>query len=113
MGKDEDFYGTAWGEETSPTPVPTIPGDYRNPLVPTSGAQPAETWCPNQGSWDPKCRVWGGGVTLETVEVFPQVQGLGMVWVSPHPHGSGSCTWRPHICSLPAVCLVPLEIPSV
>ena len=50
---------------------------------------------------DAKGRIWGGGGTLETV------------WVSPHPHGSGSCTRRPHTCSSPAVCLVSSEIPSV
>ena len=64
-------------------PLSAIPGGYRNPLVFSLGAQAAETWCPNQWSGDPKWRVWGGGVSLETVEVIPQVQGLEIVWVSP------------------------------
>ena len=71
-----------WGEETDPTLLSTIPGGYRNPLVFSLGAQAAETWCPNQWSGGPKWRVWGGGVSLETVEVVPQVQGLEIVWVS-------------------------------
>ena len=31
----------------------------RSPLVSALGAQAAETWGPNQGSWDPRGRVWG------------------------------------------------------
>ena len=95
---------------------------------------------------DPTCRVWEG-VTLESVEIWPQVndveggvtleaevmwpkvqdmgrgvtletgcvtevQGLGTVWVSSHPHGSGSCTWRPHMCST-SVCLVRSEVSNI
>ena len=104
--------GQVWGEETGPTSF----CHPRRLEVPTCFhfRGPAETWwCPNQGSGDPKGRIWGGGGTLETVGVFAQVQGLETVWVSPHPHGSGSCTQRPHTCSSPAVCLVSSEIPSV
>ena len=82
------------GERRPTLPLSAIPGGYRSPLISTLGAQPAETWGPNQGSW-------------------AQVQGLGIVWVSPLPRGSGSCTRRPHVCSLPAVCLVPSEIPNI
>ena len=99
-----------WGEETYPALLSTIPGGYRNV---TLGVQPAETWCPKQGSCDPRCRDWGGGVALETVDMCPQVLGLGMVWASPHLHRSGTCTWRPHICSWLAVCLVSSEIPNL
>ena len=66
-----------WGEETDPARLSAIPGGYRNPLVFTLGAQAAETWCPNQWSWDPKWRVWGGGVTLETVEMCRPGTGSG------------------------------------
>ena len=70
-----------WGEEIDPRLLPTVPGGYRNPLVSILGAQLAETWCSNQGLCDPRCTVWGGGVTLETVDVCPQVLGLEVVWV--------------------------------
>ena len=82
------------GERRPTLPLSAIPGGYRSPLISTLGAQPAGTWGPNQGSW-------------------AQVQGLGIVWVSPLPRGSGSCTRRPHVCSLPAVCLFPSEIPNI
>ena len=42
--------------------------------------------------YDPRCIVWCGGVTLEIVEVWPQVQGLGWghsgdsVWVTNVQH---------------------------
>ena len=54
-------HGQAWGEETHPTLLSTIPAGSRNPLVSAVGAQPSETWCPNQGSCDPRGRVWGLG----------------------------------------------------
>ena len=95
--------GQVWGEETDPIFLSTITGGYRNPLISTLEAQPAETWGPNQGSLDTRSWVWGGGVTLESGSV-PQVQSLGIVCVSPHPRGS-------HICSLPAVC--PSGVPNV
>ena len=102
-----------WGEETDPILLSTIPGDYRNPLVSSLRPQPAETWCPNQGSCDPRCRVWGGGVTLETVEVCPQVQALGTVWVSPHPRGSGSCAHGDHMSALYLQCVLsPQRFPA-
>ena len=99
-----------WGEETDPTLLSTVSGGYGNPLVSALGVQPAETWCFNQGSRGPRCRDWGGGVTLETEDVCPRFSPGDCVG-SPHPHGSGSCTWRPPICSLPAVWIVPSEIP--
>ena len=95
--------GQVWGEETNPIFLSTITWGYRNPLISTLEAQPAETWGPNQGSLDARSWVWGGGVTLESGSV-PQVQSLGIVWVSPLPRGS-------HICSLPAVC--PSGVPNV
>ena len=58
-GGDEDFSGKVLGEETDPTFLSTMPGVYKNPLVSILGTQPAETWYPNQGSWDPRYRVWG------------------------------------------------------
>ena len=57
-GKKEDLSGRSVGRGIWPY-TSTIPGGYRNPLVCTLGAQPAETPCPNQQSWDPRCRVWG------------------------------------------------------
>ena len=101
-----------WGEETDPTLLPTIPGGYRNPLVFILGAQLAGTWCSNQGLCEPRCTAWGGGVTLETVAVCPQVLGLEIVWVSPHPCGSGTCIQRPP-SALYLQYLVPSEIPNL
>ena len=80
QSKEQDLPGTMWGEETNPTLLSTVPGGYRNV---TLGVQPAETWCPKQGSCHSRSRGWGGGVTLETVGVCPQVPGLGTVWASP------------------------------
>ena len=68
--------GHVRGKETDLTRLSTQPRGYRTSLVSTVGAQPAETWCPKQGSghpryrilevchpgdWtcDPRCRVWG------------------------------------------------------
>ena len=51
-----------------------------------------------------RCRIWGGGVILETVEVCPQV--LGFMWVSAHPHGSGSCVHRDHTSALCLQCVL-------
>ena len=51
--------GQVWGEETDPTLLSTMLRGYGNPLVFTLGAQAAETPCPKQGSWDPRCWVWG------------------------------------------------------
>ena len=90
-----------------------MPRVYKNPLVSILGTQPAETWYPNQGSCDPRCRVWGGGVTLETVEVCPQVQGLGIVRLSPHPRGSGSCAHGDHMSALYLQCVLsPQRFPA-
>ena len=72
--------GQVWGEETGPTSF----CHPRRLEVPTCFhfRGPAETWwCPNQGSGDPKGRIWGGGGTLETVGVFAQVQGLERVHI--------------------------------
>ena len=85
-GTGGGFSETRAGKETNLTHLCTQPGGYRNSLVSTIGAQPAETWCPNQGSCHPRCRVWEGvhprdcgcvtpgagsgrWVTLETVDV--------------------------------------------
>ena len=48
------------GEEANRAHLCTQPGGHRNSLVSTIEAQPAETWCPNQGSCHPRCRVWEG-----------------------------------------------------
>ena len=61
--------GQVWGEETDPAVLSDILGSYRNPLVSALGAHPAETWYPNPGLCHPRCRVWGEGITLETVTV--------------------------------------------
>ena len=66
------------GKETDPTLLFTEPGAYRSSLVSTRGAQPAETWCPNQGAYHPRCRVREGGHPRDCGHVTP-VQGLGGV----------------------------------
>ena len=48
------------GEEANRAHLCTQPGGHRSSLVSTIEAQPAETWCPNQGSCHPRCRVWEG-----------------------------------------------------
>ena len=59
------------------------------------------------------CRVWGGGATLETVEVCPQVQSMGTVWVSPHPRGSGSCAHGDHMSAPHLQCVLsPQRFPT-
>ena len=49
--------GQVWGEETGPTSF----CHPRRLEVPTCFhfRGPAETWCPNQGSWEPRGRAWG------------------------------------------------------
>ena len=82
------------GERRPTLPLSIIPGGYRSPLASALGAQTAETWGPNQ-------RLWA------------QVQGLGIVWLSPHPHGSGSCVHRDHISGLYLPCVLsPLRFPT-
>ena len=70
--------GQVWGEETDPILLSAITGGYRNPLISTLEAEPAETWGPNQGSLDARSWVWGGGVTLESVEVCPTCRVWGL-----------------------------------
>ena len=93
------------------TLLSTVPGGYRNPFVSTLGVQPAETWCPNQGLWGPRCRDWGGGVALETEDLCPRFS-PGDCVSSPHPHGSGSCSWRPPSALYLQWVLSPLRFPS-
>ena len=82
------------GERRPTLPLSAIPGGYRSPLISTLGAQPAGTWGPNQGSW-------------------AQVQGLGIVWVSPLPRGSGSCVHGDHMSALCLQCVLsPLRFPT-
>ena len=76
MEKRRTSLRQVWGEETDPTLLSIILRDYRNPLISTLGPQQGETWCPNQGSCNPRCRIWGGGVNLKSVEVGPQ----GRLW---------------------------------
>ena len=94
-GKEKDFSGTGWGKETDPTRLSTKPEVYRSSLISTVGAQPAEAWCPNQGSCHPRCRVWEGsawrlwtcdprcrvweGSAWRLWTCDPLVQGLGRV----------------------------------
>ena len=56
-GKKEGFPVTRVGRRNRPCTSFYHP--RRSPLVSTLGAQPAETWCPNQGSWEPRGRAWG------------------------------------------------------
>ena len=67
--------GQASGEETNPTLLSAIPGDYRNPLVSTLGAQQrpgvltkgraspgagsGEVVSPGECGSVPQCRLWG------------------------------------------------------
>ena len=104
--------GKASGEETNPILLSTILRDYRNPLVSTLGAQ-QRPGVLTKGRGTPSSGSGGGGVTLESVEGCPQVQGLGIVWVSPHPHGSGSCVHRDHTSALYLQCVLSPQIPSI
>ena len=109
----ENFSGinVGRGEETDPTLFSTVPGICKNPLVSILGAQLAETWCSNQGLCDPRCRVWGGGVALETTCV-PECQ----VWrlCRSHPIRVGQePVSRDPISALYLQCLVPSEIPNL
>ena len=104
--------GQVWGQETDPL-LSTVPGDYRNPLVSTLGAQPAETWCPNQGLWDPP-QVRGLGRWCHLGKCGSMAPGAGSEdYVGLTHTWSGICTQKPYISFLPAVCLVPSEIPNV
>ena len=88
---------TSWDkcwERRPALPLSAIPGGYRNPLISTLGAQPAETWCRNQGLWD------------------PQVQRLGIVWVSPHLHGQESVPRNPISPFYLQCVLSPLRFPT-
>ena len=96
-----------WGEETDPVLLSTKPGDYRNPLASTLGVRPAETGVLSKGCVTPSA-VSGKWNHLGDCG---NVLGLGIVWALSHPHESGTCTWRPYVCSLPAAWLVPSEIP--
>ena len=82
----ENFSGTSVGTGDKAYTYFYHPSSDRNPFVSTSGAQPAETRCPNQGPW-------------------AQVQGLGIVWVSPLPHGSRSCVHGDHMFALYLQCV--------
>ena len=125
---NEGKRGLLWDKETDPKLLSTKPGDHRNSLISTTGAQSAKTWCPNQGSWHPRCRVWdgghpghwshvttgagpGGGPPGDCGRVTPGA-GLGLVRHSPHPHGSGSCPQRPRLCCSPQYVLLPLSFPA-
>ena len=57
-GKRRTSLGQVGGRRLRP--LSARPGAYRNSLLSTVGAQPAETWCPNQGSCHQRCRVWRG-----------------------------------------------------
>ena len=82
------------GERRPTLPLSIIPGGYRSLLASALGAQTAEPWGPNQKSW-------------------AQAQGLGIVWLSAHPHGSGSCVLRDHIPGLYLQCVLsPLRFPT-
>ena len=82
------------GERRPALPLSIIPGGYRSPLASTLGAQTAEPWGPNQRSW-------------------AQAQGLGIVWLSAHPHGSGSCVHRDRTSALCLQCVLsPRRFPA-
>ena len=98
-----------WGEETDPTLLSTIPGGYGNPLVSALGVQPAETWCPNRGSGAPGAGT-GEEVSTWRLRTWGPCSVLGIVWV--HPTRTVRILYlETPVCSLPAVCLVPSEIP--
>ena len=61
----------------------------------------------------PQVQDLGRWCHLESVEVCPQVQGLGTVWVSPHPRGSGSRVHRDHRSALSLQCVLsPRRFPA-
>ena len=69
QGKEEDFSGASLGRGDQLYTSFYHPRKLQEPTCFRLGAHPAETWCPNQGLCHPRCRVWGGGLTLETVNV--------------------------------------------
>ena len=90
--------GQVWGEETDPILLSAITGGYRNPLISTLEAEPAETWGPNQGSLDARSWVWGGGVTLESVEVCPTCRVWGLCGSHPIHTGYISTLYLQCVC---------------
>ena len=74
--------GQVWGKETDLILQSTQPGGHRDSLVSTIGAQPAETWCPDQGSCHPRCRVLGRGSPwrLWTCDPRCRIWGRGSPW---------------------------------
>ena len=100
-----------WGEETNPTRLSTIPGDYRNPLVSTLGAQ-QRPGVLTKGRATPGA---GSGEVVSPWSVWKcgPVQALGIVWLSPHPCGSGSCVHGEHMSALSLQCVLsPRRFPA-
>ena len=104
--------GQASGEETNPTLLSTIPGDYRNPLVSTLGAQ-QRPGVLIKGRASPGA---GSGEVVSPGECGSVSPGSGSgdcVGLTPSTWVRIPCTQRPQVCSFPAVCPVPSEIPSI
>ena len=104
--------GQASGEETNPTLLSAIPGDYRNPLVSTLGAQ-QRPGVLTKGRASPGA---GSGEVVSPGECGSVSPGSGSgdcVGLTPSTGVRIPCTQRPQVCSFPAVCPVPSEIPSI
>lgn len=71
--KGRTSLGQVWGEETNSTLLSTISGGYRNPLVSTLEAQPAETCVLTKGL------VTAGGVMVRLWTHVSPGHGLGIM----------------------------------
>ena len=103
--------GKASGEETDPTFLSTILGDYRSPLVSTLGTQ-QRPGVLTKGRATPGA---GSGEVVSPWRVWKcaPVQALRIVWPSPHPRGSGSCVHGDHMSALSLQCVLsPRRFPA-
>ena len=73
---------------------------------PTSG-----NWCPVQGSCHPRCRAWGGSVTLETVDLCPRCQVWGLCGSHPSCMGQDPIPGDPTSALYLQCVLSPLRFP--
>ena len=49
----------SWLSQSNRQLLTPCTGGYRNPLVSHFRGPTSRYWCPNEGSCDPRCRVWG------------------------------------------------------
>ena len=112
QGKEEDFSGASLGRGDQLYTSFYHPRKLQEPTCFRLGAHPAETWCPNQGLCHPRCRVWGGGLTLETVNVWPQAQGLETVGLTPFTWVQILYSETPYLF-FPSVCLAASGISNI